>query len=55
MIDPAVLESRNTRARGWFDELRDRIVAAFEQLEIDAPADLFPGEPAKIELKPRVR
>ena len=55
MIDPAVLESRNTRARAWFDELRDRIVAAFEQLEIDAPADLFPGEPAKFELKPWVR
>jgi len=30
-------------------------VAAFEQLEIDAPADLFPGEPAKFELKPWVR
>ena len=55
MIDPVVLESRNTRARAWFDALRDRIVAAFEQLEIDAPADLFPGEPAKFELKPWVR
>ncbi|MFM8820144.1 MAG: oxygen-dependent coproporphyrinogen oxidase [Phenylobacterium sp.] len=55
MIDPVVLESRNTRARAWFDDLRDRIVAAFEQLEIDAPADLFPGEPARFELKPWVR
>jgi coproporphyrinogen III oxidase len=55
MIDPAVLDTRNTRARAWFDALRDRIVAAFEQLEIDAPADLFPGEPAKFELKPWVR
>ena len=55
MIDPAVLESRNARARAWFDALRDRIVAAFEQLEVDAPADLFPGEPAKFELKPWVR
>ncbi len=55
MIDPAVLDSRNARARAWFDTLRDRIVAAFEQLEIDAPADLFPGEPAKFELKPWVR
>jgi coproporphyrinogen III oxidase len=55
MIDPAVLDSRNARARAWFDALRDRIVAAFEQLEIDAPADLFPGEPAKFELKPWVR
>ena len=55
MIDPAVLDTRNTRARAWFDTLRDRIVAAFEQLEIDAPADLFPGEPAKFELKPWVR
>jgi len=55
MIDPAVLDSRNARARAWFDALRDRIVAAFEQLEIDAPADLFPGEPAEFELKPWVR
>ena len=55
MIDPAVLDTRNTRARAWFDALRDRIVAAFEQLEIDAPAELFPGEPAKFELKPWVR
>ncbi len=55
MIDPAVLDTRNTRARAWFDTLRDRIVAAFEQLEIDAPAELFPGEPAKFELKPWVR
>jgi coproporphyrinogen III oxidase len=55
MIDPAVLDTRNARARAWFDTLRDRIVAAFEQLEIDAPADLFPGEPAKFELKPWVR
>jgi coproporphyrinogen III oxidase len=55
MIDPAVLESRNARARAWFDALRDRIVAAFEQLEVDAPADLFPGEPGKFELKPWVR
>ena len=55
MIDPAVLESRNARARAWFDALRDRIVAACEQLEVDAPEDLFPGEPAKFELKPWVR
>ena len=55
MIDPAVLETRNARARAWFDALRDRIVAAFEQLEVDAPADLYPGEPAKFELKPWVR
>jgi coproporphyrinogen III oxidase len=55
MIDPAVLDTRNTRARAWFDALRDRIVAAFEQLEIDAPAELFPGEPGKFELKPWVR
>jgi coproporphyrinogen III oxidase len=55
MIDPAVLETRNARARAWFDALRDRIVVAFEQLEVDAPADLFPGEPAKFELKPWVR
>jgi coproporphyrinogen III oxidase len=55
MTDPALLESYNTRARAWFDDLRDRIVAEFEKLEAEAPADLYPGEPARFELKPWVR
>jgi coproporphyrinogen III oxidase len=43
------------RCRTWFDTLRDRLVAAFETLEDDAPASLFPGEPGRFELKPWVR
>ena len=55
MTDAATLDSRNQRARAWFDTLRDRIVAEFERMEEEAPADLFPGDPAKFELKPWVR
>ena len=55
MTDAAQLDDRNTRARAWFDSLRDRIVAAFEQLEDEAPAELYPGEPGRFELKPWVR
>ena len=47
--------ARATRARVWFDELRDRLVAAFESLEDAAPAHLYPGEAGRFELKPWVR
>ena len=46
---------RADRARAWFDELRDRLVAAFEALEDAAPDDLYPGPPGRFELKPWVR
>jgi coproporphyrinogen III oxidase len=55
MTDAAPQDDRSARARAWFDSLRDRIVAAFEQLEDEAPADLYPGEPGRFELKPWVR
>lgn len=55
MSDPDLLKTRTERARAWFDTLRDRIVAEFEALEAEAPADLYPGEPGKFELKPWVR
>jgi coproporphyrinogen III oxidase len=45
--DPATLESRKTRARAWFERLRDDICAAFEALEADAPASLYPGAPGR--------
>jgi coproporphyrinogen III oxidase len=38
------IEARKTLARSWFESLRDRICIAFEQLEADAPAKLYPGE-----------
>jgi coproporphyrinogen III oxidase len=55
MTDAATLETYNTRARAWFDSLRDRIVAEFERLEDEAPPELYPGEAGRFELKPWVR
>ncbi|MFZ5668672.1 MAG: oxygen-dependent coproporphyrinogen oxidase [Pseudomonadota bacterium] len=52
MTDAALLEDRKTRARTWFETLRDRIIAAFETLEDEAPADLYPGTPGRFERKP---
>lgn len=34
-------------ARAWFRELRDRLCAAFERLEEEAPASLYEGAPGK--------
>ena len=46
---------RADRARAWFDDLRDRLVAAFEALEDAAPDHLYPGAAGRFELKPWVR
>ena len=37
------IEDRKARARSWFEGLRDKICSAFEQLEDEAPASLYPG------------
>src|SRR5229473_8012923 len=42
-MDMSVIEDRKARVRAWFERLRDDICAAFEQLEDDAPASLYPG------------
>src|ERR1700720_4731877 len=39
--------ARQNRAKAWFEVLRDEICAAFEALEDEAPAALYPGEPAR--------
>ncbi|WP_333585374.1 oxygen-dependent coproporphyrinogen oxidase [Phenylobacterium sp.] len=52
MTDKATLDSWNTRARAWFDQLRDSIVGAFEALEDEAPDALYPGAPGRFELTP---
>lgn len=44
-----------TRARAWFDTLRDSLVAAFHTLEDEAPVGLYPGEAGRFTLKPWVR
>jgi coproporphyrinogen III oxidase len=44
---PADIETRKLRARAWFEELRENICAALENLEDDAPADLHEGAPGR--------
>ena len=39
----SVIENRKARARAWFETLRDDICVAFEKLEDEAPALLYPG------------
>lgn len=40
----SVIEDRKALARKWFETLRDDICAAFERLEDEAPAALYPAE-----------
>ena len=47
-----VEDDRKARARAWFESLRDRICAAFEQLEAQAPPALYPGEGGRFAFKP---
>jgi len=49
------MDDRKARARAWFEELRDRICAAFEALEDEAPAALYPGEPGRFVRTPWTR
>jgi coproporphyrinogen III oxidase len=42
-MDISLIEQRKARAKTWFERLRDDICAAFERLEDEAPASLFPG------------
>jgi coproporphyrinogen III oxidase len=46
-MDAGQLEARKTRARQWFESLRDDICAGFEALEAEAPAALYEGEAAR--------
>jgi coproporphyrinogen III oxidase len=49
------LETRKQAARAWFESLRDTICAAFERLEDEAPAHLYPGEPGRFVRTPWTR
>jgi coproporphyrinogen III oxidase len=51
----AIADQPSTRARAWFDELRDQFVVAFETLEDEAPEELYAGPPGRFELIPWVR
>lgn len=46
---------QRSRARDWFESLRDRICAEIETLEREAPDGLFPGVPARFTYKPWTR
>jgi coproporphyrinogen III oxidase len=46
-MESSEIETRKARARTWFESLRDEICASFEQLEIEAPAALYPGDAAR--------
>ena len=51
-LDPSLIEDRKTRARAWFEALRDDICASFERLEDDAPHSLYSGEPGRFKRTP---
>jgi len=52
---PPADDQRASRAGAWFEDLRDRLVAAFEALEVEAPERLYPGSPGQFQLTPWVR
>ena len=51
----AIIENRRSRTRAWFESLRDRILAALEAIEMEAPSDLYPGAPGRFERRPWAR
>jgi coproporphyrinogen III oxidase len=51
-MDQSVIETRKTRARTWFEALRDDICAAFERLEDEVPASLYPGQAGRFARTP---
>jgi coproporphyrinogen III oxidase len=46
-MDSSEIDSRKARAKAWFEALRDEICAAFERLEDEAPASLYPLQAAR--------
>jgi coproporphyrinogen III oxidase len=54
-MDISVIEDRKARAKAWFERLRDDICAAFETLEDDAPASLYPGDAGRFVRTPWAR
>jgi coproporphyrinogen III oxidase len=49
------IDSQKARAKAWFETLRDEICAAFEAIEDEAPADLYPGAPGRFVRTPWTR
>ncbi len=53
-LPPEIL-ARRDRAKDWFESLQTRIIAELEQLEDEAPAELYSGEPGRFDLRPWTR
>jgi len=51
---PAEIEERRSRAKAWFESLRDRICAELELLEDEAPYELYPRA-GQFDLRPWTR
>lgn len=49
------MTDRKARAKAWFADLQGQIIAAFEQLEDEAPDRLYPGKAGRFERKPWAR
>jgi coproporphyrinogen III oxidase len=52
---PSEVLERRARAQEWFEFLRERIMAALEAIEDEAPVHLFPGESGRFERRPWAR
>lgn len=53
-LPPEILERRD-RAKTWFEDLQARICAELEQLDAEAPADLFPEPAGRFDMRPWTR
>ena len=51
----SLIEQRRAQAGAWFENLRDRTIVAFEALEDEASAALYPGAVGRFERTPWVR
>ena len=52
---PPEVHDRRARAKAWFESLQNRIVAELEQLEAEAPVELYPDPPGHFDLRPWTR
>ena len=52
---PPEVHDRRARAKAWFETLQQRIVAELEQLEAEAPVELYPDPPGHFDLRPWTR
>jgi coproporphyrinogen III oxidase len=54
-VNTALIEERKARARAWFQELRDRIIAEFEKIEDEYSGQLSHLPPGRFTRKPWTR